>query len=442
MTTDQPTDSHAARRRRLLTATVTDVDVDRQLAFLIGVRFPQDDVEVRDRSLTELALLTDTAGSTPIDAELVRRDRPDPATYIGSGKARELAVFTKSQDVDVVIFDNAINPAQQRNLQKIFECDVVDREALILDIFAQHATSREGSLQVELALLQYHLPRLRGQGQSLSQQAGSGTAIATRGPGETKLETDRRRIRDRIARLKSELKEVGRHRETQRKARNSSDRPQISIVGYTNSGKSTLLNRLTDAGVLAEDRLFATLGSTVRQLDLPGGREALLSDTVGFIRDLPHHLIEAFRSTLTEITEADLVVHLVDASDPDPLGQIEAVEDVLKEIGAHERPQLLVFNKGDLIDASRVERLHQLYPEAELVSALSGDGVDALLERIGSELAGQLVSVTATVPYDRGDLIDLAHRVGEIISENHLPDGTEIKARIPAPLVRRFAAYT
>ncbi len=442
MTLDQPSDRHSGRRRRLLTATVTDVDVTRQKAFLVGVRFPGDDLETRERSLVELELLTDTAGSAPIEAELVRRERPDPATFIGSGKARDLAGFTKTRDVDVVIFDNALSPAQQRNLEKIFECDVVDREALILDIFAQHATSREGALQVELALLQYHLPRLRGKGHTLSQQAGSGTGIATRGPGETKLETDRRRIRDRIARLKRELKDVDRQQATQRKARNNSDRPQISIVGYTNAGKSTLLNRITDAGVLTEDRLFATLGSTVRQVELPGGREALISDTVGFIRDLPHHLVEAFRSTLAEIREADLVVHVVDGADPDPLGQIAAVHEVLDEIDARHVPELLAFNKIDLADRVRVERIRRLRPDTEMVSALTGEGVERLLERISAELSGRLVSVSATLPYERGDLVDLVHRVGEIVSEEHLPEGTAIKARIPAPHLARLSEYT
>lgn len=442
MTTVPDPEGHAGRQRRLLTATVTDLEVDRQRAFLIGVRFPDEDLERRERSLVELMLLTDTAGSNPVDSEMVRRDRPDPATYIGSGKAKELATLTKSEDIDVVIFNNPLYPAQQRNLQKIFECDVVDREALILDIFAQHAKSREGSLQVELAMLQYHLPRLRGKGQSLSQQAGSGTGIATRGPGETKLETDRRRIRDRIARLKRELTEISQHHQTQRKRRNHSGRPQISIVGYTNAGKSTLLNQITDAGVLAEDRLFATLDSTVRQIDLPGGRQALLSDTVGFISDLPHHLVEAFRSTLNEITEADLIVHVVDGTEPDTRDQMEAVRHVLRDIRAEEILELVVFNKTDVMDTTEESRLRRLHPDAVLVSARTGSGMDTLLQRISDDLSASLVSVSATLPYDRGDLVDLVHRVGEMISEEHHAEGTAIKARIPASHLSRFTNYT
>ncbi|MGA7226826.1 MAG: GTPase HflX, partial [Acidimicrobiia bacterium] len=282
------TRDHASRRRRRLTATITDLEVAVQRAFLVGVELPGMSTVDAERSLDELALLTDTAGSDPVDSELVRRKSLDPATYIGAGKAEELANVTRALDIDVVIFDNQLTPAQQRNLQRLFGCDVVDREGVILDIFAQHATTKVGAIQVELALHRYNLPRLRGKGKSLSQQ---GAGVLARGPGETKLETDRRRILQRVSKLERELKDSVRHRETQRKARKRSEIPQISLVGYTNAGKSTLLNALTDAGVLVEDRLFATLDSTVRRLELPSGRQVLLADTVGFVRRLPHHLV-------------------------------------------------------------------------------------------------------------------------------------------------------
>ncbi|MGC2240762.1 MAG: GTPase HflX, partial [Acidimicrobiia bacterium] len=308
------TQDHASRRRRRLTATITDLEVAVQRAFLVGVELPGMSTVDAERSLDELALLTDTAGSDPVDSELVRRKSLDPATYIGAGKAEELANVTRALDIDVVIFDNQLTPAQQRNLQRLFGCDVVDREGVILDIFAQHATTKVGAIQVELALHRYNLPRLRGKGKSLSQQ---GAGVLARGPGETKLETDRRRILQRVSKLERELKDTVRHRETQRKARRRSEIPQVSLVGYTNAGKSTLLNALTDAGVLVEDRLFATLDSTVRRLELPSGRQVLLADTVGFVRRLPHHLVEAFQSTLAEVAEADLLIHVVDGSDPD-----------------------------------------------------------------------------------------------------------------------------
>ncbi|MGA9595050.1 MAG: GTPase HflX, partial [Acidimicrobiia bacterium] len=285
--------SRPGRSRSRLTASVTDLEVVKQRAFLIAVAQSKGAIPGTEASLNELALLTDTAGSNPVDQELVRRDRLDAATLIGKGKIQELVALTRAQDIDVVIFDNELSPAQQRNLQGMFQCDVVDRVALILDIFAQHATSREGMLQVELAQLQYRLPRLRGRGVEMSRLGGG---IGTRGPGETQLETDRRRILDRIAKLERELKHLARSRDTRTKARRKSRLPVASLVGYTNAGKSTMFNRLTDAGVLVEDRLFATLDSTVRRIELPGGSPLLVSDTVGFVRNLPHQLIEAFRS--------------------------------------------------------------------------------------------------------------------------------------------------
>jgi GTP-binding protein HflX len=371
---------------------------------------------------------------------MVRRDSIDPATFIGKGKAEELATIAAALDVDVVVFDQQLTPAQQRNLQKTFACDVVDREALILDIFAQHATSKVGSIQVELALLKYHLPRLRGKGRSMSQQ-GAGVGIANRGPGETKLETDRRRILARITKLERELAESAGHRETQRKQRQRAQVPQVSIVGYTNAGKSTLLNALTAADTLVEDRLFATLDPTVRKLALPGKRQAVLADTVGFVRRLPHGLVESFRSTLAEATEADLLLHLVDGTDGDIPGQIAAVREVLEEIGAAELPELLVVNKVDAMSPAQLQRVANLYPEAVLVSALTGQGLDHLLEAIAESLTKLLVTVSLSVPYERGDVVAAAHRIGEVIEEKHDENGTIIDVRVPADQLARFAAY-
>jgi GTP-binding protein HflX len=433
------TQEHASRRRRRLTATITDLEVAIQRAFLVGVELPGMATVDAERSLEELTLLTDTAGSEPVDQELVRRTRIDPATYIGSGKAEELATLTRALDIDVVVFDNQLTPAQQRNLQKLFGCDVVDREGLILDIFAQHAHTKVGALQVELAMNRYNLPRLRGKGTSLSQQ---GAGVLARGPGETKLETDRRRILQRISKLERELKETVGHRETQRKARKRSEIPQISIVGYTNAGKSTLLNALTDAGVLVEDRLFATLDSTVRRLELPNQRGVLLADTVGFVRRLPHHLVEAFQSTLSEVAEADLLLHVVDGSVDDPAGQIAAVREVLLEIGAAELPELIVFNKSDVIGDQAMGRLVNLYPEAIFVSALKGSGLDELLVRIGELVEKAMVTLTLEIPYTRGDLVAAVHRVGEVIEEKHDDNGMILEVRVPETSQAQFAEFS
>lgn len=429
---------HQRRTGRRLTATVTDLEVARQRAFLIGVQFPSTSLDEASRSLAELALLTDTAGSDPIDEELVRRPEPDPALFIGKGKAEELARLTEALDIDVVVVDNDLTPAQQRNLQRVFGCDVVDREALILDIFAQHASSREGALQVELALLRYRLPRLRGKGKELSQQ---GAGIGTRGPGETKLETDRRRILARIAKLERELDRLSRTRATQRKARRRSDIPQMALVGYTNAGKSTLLNRLTQADVLVENRLFSTLDPTVRRCVLPDGRFLLLSDTVGFVRRLPHHLIEAFRSTLDDVKEADLLLHVVDASDPDPEGQISAVRQVLSEIDATDVPELLVLNKLDVAEPVSVRRLRNLHPEAVVVSALTGEGLPELLEAAAERLEQRTSLLHLAIPYGQADVAAAAHRLGEVLAEKHDEHGTILDVRLPVAHVERFRPY-
>lgn len=428
----------AGRQRRRLTATVTDLGVVRQRAYLLGVQVPGMSVDTAERSLTELALLTDTAGPDPVGSELVRRLEIDPATFIGSGKAAELAHATAALDVDVVVVDNDLSPAQQRNLQKIFECDVVDRQALILDIFAQHATSREGALQVELALLRYHLPRLRGRGTQMSRL---GAGIGTRGPGETKLETDRRRILSRIAKLERELAALSRTRATQSKARARSRLPRVALVGYTNAGKSTLLNRLTSAEVLTEDRLFSTLDSTVRRSVLPTGRVVLVSDTVGFVRRLPHHLIDAFRSTLDDVREADLLLHVVDASDPDPLGQVTAVREVLAEIGASSIPELLVLNKVDIASPSATERLANLHPEAVAVSAATGEGMETLLALLDEATDGHRTAIHLEVPYSRGDVIAAVHRLGRVVAEKQGDDAAVIDVVLGDEHRDRFAEF-
>ena len=432
------TGSHIGRQRQRLTATTTDLDVERQRAMLIGLVRSRNDVARGESSLAELALLTDTAGSEPVGSVLVRRERPDAATFLGKGKLRELVAESKAADIDVVVFDNELSPAQQRNLHQAFGCDVVDRVALILDIFAQHAHTKEGMLQVELAQYRYRLPRLRGQGTELSRL---GAGIGTRGPGETKLETDRRRILDRIRKIERELKDARRARATRSKQRRGAGEPVVAIVGYTNAGKSTLFNKLTDAGVLVEDRLFATLDSTVRKLELPHGHAAMVSDTVGFVRDLPHELVEAFRSTLEEVADADLLVHLVDASDDNPDMQISTVRMVMEEIGASDIDEMIVFNKIDAIDETTLSRLRSLYSGATFISAETGAGVPELLEEIVHGLRALTVELELTVPYARGDVIADIHASGDVLKQEHTDSGTELVARLPSGEAHRFREY-
>jgi GTP-binding protein HflX len=433
-------DHRASRNRRRLTATVTDLAVRRQRALLVSLAADGRSPEEAEQSLVELARLTDTAGSDPVGRAVQQRTRPDPATFIGKGKAAELAVLGRRLDVDVVVVDGELTAVQQRNLQEAFGCDVVDRVAVILDIFAQHATSREGMVQVELALLRYRLPRLRGRGAQMSQQAG-GLGGARRGPGETKLETDRRRVQRRIAALEHQLAALHKGRTTRQAARRRSGLPTATLVGYTNAGKSSLLNRLTGAEVLVEDRLFSTLDATVRRLDLPSGRTALLSDTVGFVRRLPHELIEAFRSTLEEAVGTDLLVHVVDAAAPHPDGQIEAVRTTLAQVGGAGHEELLVVNKVDAAPAPVVQRLLALHPGAVGVSAATGDGLEDLLDALDRRLAPVMLELELLLPHGRGDLVASLHRCGEVLTESHEPDGVRLEARLPAAEAAAFLPY-
>jgi GTP-binding protein HflX len=409
---------------------------------LVGV-WTDGTAEEAERSLRELAALAETAGARVLDGVIQRRDRPDPATYIGSGKARELRDLVVSTGADTVICDGELSPGQLRHLEDVVKVKVVDRTWLILDIFAQHARSKAGRAQVSLAQMQYLLPRLRGWGESLSRQAGgrAGGAtggVGTRGPGETKIETDRRRIRDQMTVLRRQLKDMERVRRTQRTSRERAGTPAVALAGYTNAGKSSLLNRLTGAGVLVEDALFATLDPTVRRLDLPSGRHCTIADTVGFVRHLPHHLVEAFRSTLEEVTDADLVVHVVDGSDPHPEDQLTAVREVLGAIGAGDLPELVVINKADIADPLQLAALRRREPDALIVSAHSGEGIDALLARLDERLPRPEIEVDVVVPYSRGDLIAAAHAEGEVLSQEHLPEGTRLRARVRPDLAARL----
>jgi GTPase len=398
-----------------------------------------------EHSLHELSQLAETAGSQVLEGLIQRRRRPDPATYVGSGKAEELAEIVSSTGADTVICDGELSPGQLRKLEDIVKVKVVDRTALILDIFAQHARSREGKAQVELAQLEYMLPRLRGWGESLSRQAGGrvagGGGIGTRGPGETKLETDRRRVRARIAKLRREIAAMATGREVQRGRRRGRDVPAVAIAGYTNAGKSSLLNRLTGAGVLVQDALFATLDPTVRRSRTPSGRGLTLTDTVGFVRHLPHQLVEAFRSTLEEVADADLILHVVDGSDADPRAQLAAVREVLAEIGAGGVPELVVVNKADVADPITIEGLRLRERGCVVVSCRTGAGFSELLAAIEQQLPRHDREIRALVPYSRGDLVARAHELGEVIGEDHAADGITLHARVPARLAAELAAF-
>ena len=398
-------------------------------------------------SMVELAALAETAGSEVLDGLIQRRSTPDAATYIGSGKADELRQVVLATGADTVICDGELTPAQLTALEKVVKVKVIDRTALILDIFAQHATSREGKAQVSLAQMEYMLPRLRGWGESMSRQAGgragSNGGVGLRGPGETKIETDRRRIRERMAKLRREIREMKTARTTKRAARQRSSIPKITVAGYTNAGKSSLVNAMTGSGVLVQDALFATLDPTTRRATLTDGRQVVFTDTVGFVRHLPTQLVEAFRSTLEEVIDADLLLHVVDGSDPFPTEQIAAVRRVINEIVAEEGvaapPELLVVNKIDAIDGTRRTELRGILDGAMFVSARTGEGLPELFDRIRAEVSRGDVEVTIAVPFSRGDVVSRIHRDGEVLSTDHDAQGTIMRVRVPAAMAGELA---
>lgn len=408
----------------------------RERIVLVGMVGDNDTAESVNASLDELALLVDTAGADEVERVLQRRAAPDPATFVGSGKAKQIKSIVDEVDCDTVVFDDELTPAQQFNLEKILGCTALDRTAVILDIFAQNASTLEGKAQVELAQLRYRLPRLRSLAGQYSQQAGG---IGTRGPGETQLEVGRRRLLRRVHKLEADLRKVQAHRETQAKARSRTRNRAVALVGYTNAGKSSLLNRITDADVLVEDRLFATLDATTRRLSLPGGETVFATDTVGFVKKLPHQLVTAFKTTLDVVRDADLLVHVVDGGGPDPLGSIAAVREVLVEIEAGDVPELLVFNKSDLGDAAA--RLAGCHEGSIAVSAESGDNIDALLEVIGDRLRQTTEFVELLVPWDRGDVLAAVHREGQVNSHVSEEGGMRLHARLEPASVGALAQF-
>ena len=430
------------RRIRLERVVLVGLDLPRPAASAASAPGAAQDAET---SLAELAALAETAGSQVLDALIQRRERPDPATYLGSGKARELAETVVDAGADTVIVDGELAPSQRRALEDVVGVKVVDRTAVILDIFAQHAKSREGKAQVELAQLEYLLPRLRGWGESMSRQAGGrvvgGQGIGSRGPGETKIELDRRRIRRRMARLRREIRAMAPSREVKRGSRRRGPIASVAIAGYTNAGKSSLMNRLTGAGLMVQDALFATLDPTVRRAETADGRVYTLTDTVGFVRNLPHELIEAFRSTLEEVAGADLVLHVVDAAHPDPLSQVAAVRAVLADIpGALDVPELIVLNKVDLVDAVALAALRTRLPGAIEVSARSGEGIEEMRSRIEAMLPRPDRPVDVVVPYSRGDLVSRVHADGEIDAVEYVEAGTRVVARVDPALAAELEA--
>jgi GTPase len=441
---------HALRRVAGLSTELQDVSEVEYRALrlervvLMGV-WTEGTQDMAENSLRELSRLAETAGSEVLDALVQRRGRPDAATYVGAGKARELAEIVATVGADTVICDGELTPGQLRSLEGTVKVKVVDRTALILDIFAQHASSKEGKAQVELAQLQYLLPRLRGWGESLSRQAGGRAGgnggIGTRGPGETKIETDRRRIRSRITRLRREIAEMAVGREVQRGQRRRHSVPSVAIAGYTNAGKSSLLNRLTGAQVLVDDSLFATLDPAVRKARTPSGWPYTLTDTVGFVRHLPHQLVDAFRSTLEEVADAELILHVVDGSDADPRSQLAAVREVLAEVGAADVPELVVINKADQADPIELEAVRLAEPQSVVVSARTGAGIEELLAEIERLLPRQFREVSVVIPYDRGDLVSRAHDEGEVLSVSHGEDGTALTARLPLGLAAELDRF-
>ncbi len=442
----------ALRRVRGLSTELEDVtEVEyRQLRLenvvLIGI-YAQGDLDDAENSLRELAALAETAGAVVLDGLLQRRPHPDPSTYLGKGKAHELALIVKELGADTVIADTELAPSQRRALEDVVKVKVIDRTAVILDIFSQHAKSREGKAQVELAQLEYLLPRLRGWGESMSRQAGgqvgaAGAGMGSRGPGETKIELDRRRINTRMAKLRRQIKGFAPARAAKRANRDRFAVPSVAIAGYTNAGKSSLLNRITRAGVLVENALFATLDPTVRKTSTPDGRPYTIADTVGFVRNLPHQLVEAFRSTLEEVAESDVILHVVDGAHPDPAAQLATVRDVIGEVGARELPELVAVNKSDLLDDDARLLLRGLVPDAVFVSAKTGEGIDELQSRIAELLPNPDVELTVVVPYDRGELVSLLHERGRIVDTTYVEQGTRVHAFAPpevAAVVEPFA---
>jgi len=438
---------HALRRVQGFSTELQDISEAeyRQLQLervvLVGV-WTEGTIKDAENSLAELKALAETAGSEVLEGLIQRRDKPDPATYIGSGKVVELKQVVMSTGADTVVCDGELSPSQLRQLEDKLKVKVVDRTALILDIFAQHAKSKEGKAQVELAQIAYLLPRLRGWGDSLSRQVGGraagGAGIGGRGPGETKIETDRRRIRDKMAKLRREIAEMKISRDTKRQERRRFNIPSVAIAGYTNAGKSSLLNKLTDAGVLVENALFATLDPTVRKTQTSDGRIYTLSDTVGFVRHLPHQLIDAFKSTLEEVSESDLIVHVVDGSHPDPFEQIKAVRLVIDEIGGKDIPEIIAINKVDIADPNVIMEILRKEPNSYAFSVRTGFGVEGLLHAIESSLPRPSVEINVVIPYDRGDLVHAIHERGEIFSEQYIAEGTSIHARVDGELAQRI----
>ena len=435
----------ALRRVEGLSTELSDISeveyrqVRLERVVLVGV-WTEGSAESAQLSMAELARLAETAGSQVLEAMVQRRTKPDPATFIGSGKVEELAEVVRAESADTVICDGELSPGQLQALEKALKVKVVDRTWLILDIFAQHARSREGKAQVELAQYEYMLPRLRGWGEAMSRQSGGIGAF--RGPGETKLEIDRRRIRTQMSRLRRQLSAMTRARKVQRSDRRRHETPAVAIVGYTNAGKSSLLNRLTDAGVLVQDELFATLDPTVRRTRTDVGREYTLADTVGFVRHLPHQLVEAFRSTLDEVNESDLLLNIIDGSDPEPLGQLAAVREVLAEIGAAEVPELVVVNKIELIPPAALAEIRHREPEAIGVSAHTGQGIELLRTKVAERLPVPEVRMEVVVPFDRGELTSALHEHGQILSSGYTEDGAQISALVPGCLAARLEPFS
>ncbi len=466
------TGTSAGSRSPLAEPTVGDFDLEQRQALrrVIGLSTELEDVteveyrELRlekvvligvvasgtmvdaENSLKELAALCETAGATVLDGVLQRLPHPDASTYLGKGKAHELKDIVWELGADTVVADTELAPSQRRALEDIVKVKVIDRTAVILDIFSQHAKTREGKAQVELAQLQYLLPRLRGWGESMSRQAGgqvggTGAGMGSRGPGETKIELDRRRINTRIAKLRQQIKGFGPAREAKRANRKRTGIPNVAITGYTNAGKSSLLNRITRAGVLVEDALFATLDATVRKAQSPSGRPFTLTDTVGFVRQLPHELVEAFRSTLEEVGGADVIVHVVDGSHPDPAAQLATVRDVIADVGAREVPEIVVFNKADLMSPSGSLLLRGLQSDAIFVSAVTGEGVDVLMARIDQLLPKPSIAVSVCIPFDRGDLVSWMHERAIISHVGYEEDGTVIEALVDSTMLESIRPF-